>query len=109
MTPWQQQSTNAGRSGLLFFRARKPSAGASATNVDRDPDTSLVLFLGDEWEGREERGIPLRLRYQWSEAEARTGDAAAPAALRARGEPTVGQDLAADHVANSFLRSRVRR
>jgi hypothetical protein len=67
------------------------------------PIRHLVQFLGDEWEGHEERVIPSRLRYPWSEVEAQMADAAALAALLTRGDPTVGEDLAADYVADTFL------
>jgi hypothetical protein len=73
------------------------------------PIRHLVQFLGDEWEGHEERVVPSRLRYPWSEVEARTADAAALTALLARGDPTGGEDLAADYVAETFLESLARR
>jgi hypothetical protein len=74
-----------------------------------NPRRHLVRFLGDEWEGHEERVIPSRLRYPWSEVEARTADAAALAALLAHGDPTIGEDLAADYIAETFLGSMARR
>jgi hypothetical protein len=73
------------------------------------PIRHLVCFLGDEWEGHEERVVPSRLRYPWSEVEARTADAAALTALLAHGDPTTGEDLAADYIAETFLGSMVRR
>jgi hypothetical protein len=73
------------------------------------PVRHLVRFLSNEWEGHEERVVPSRLRYPWSEVEARTADAAALTALLARGDPTIAEDLAADYIAETFLRSLVRR
>ncbi len=72
----------------------------------------LVRFLGDEWEGHEERVMPSRLRHPWSEVEARAAAAAAAAALTAllaHDDPTLGEDLAADYIADTFLGSMVRR
>jgi hypothetical protein len=73
------------------------------------PIRHLVCFLGDDWEGREERVIPSRLRYPWSEVEARTADAAALTVLLMKGEPPLREDLAADYIAETFLGSIVRR
>jgi hypothetical protein len=73
------------------------------------PARHLVRFLEDEWEGHEERVVPSRLRYPWSAVEARRADAAALAALLAHDDPTIGEDLAADYVAETFLGSIVRR
>jgi hypothetical protein len=75
----------------------------------KTPIRHLVCFLGDNWEGHEERVIPSRLRYPWSEVESRTAAAAALAALLAHGEPTMGEDLAADYIAETFLGSMIRR
>jgi hypothetical protein len=73
------------------------------------PIRHLVLFLADEWEGHEERVIPSRLRHPWSQLEARTADAAALTALLTHGDPTMGEDLAADYIAETFLEPMVRR
>jgi hypothetical protein len=73
------------------------------------PIRHLVRFLGDEWEGHEERVIPSRLRYPWSEVETRTADTAALAALLAHDDPTLGEDLAADYIVETFLGSMLRR
>jgi hypothetical protein len=73
------------------------------------PIRHLVLFLEDEWEGHEERVIPSRLRYPWNEVETRTADAAALTALLTHGHPTMGEDLAADYIAETFLGPMVRR
>jgi hypothetical protein len=75
----------------------------------KTPIRHLVRFLGDEWEGHEERVIPSRLRYPWSQVKARTTDAAALKALLAHGNPTLGEDLAADYITETFLGSMVRR
>jgi hypothetical protein len=75
----------------------------------KTPIRHLVCFLGDEWEGHEERVIPSRLRYPWSEVEARLADQAALTALLAYGDPTIGEDLAADYITDTFLGLMVRR
>jgi hypothetical protein len=68
----------------------------------------LVRFLGDEWEGHEERVIPSRLRYPWDELAERQADAVALQELLGQGSRGFGEDLAGEYVVDAFLKPMLR-
>jgi hypothetical protein len=109
MTTDQRQCAKGSEWAYLFTPRALPIRVKVLRLGTKTPIRHLVCFLGDDWEGHEERVVPSRLRYPWSEVDARTADAAALTALLSHGEPTLGEDLAADYVASEFLGSVARR